>query len=95
MARRRFVLVIHVLMMVLWICVMLPVALIIFGMGGGWSTMTLSSISDYVKEFGPNEVLAIWLFKWGLFLFPIIYFLALAIFRKVRGVKSGDQFRLP
>jgi hypothetical protein len=95
MNRRHFSLVIHTLMMLLWIGLMLPVAIIIFGMGGGWSAMSPSSIIDYVKEFGPNEVLAIWLFKWSLFLFPIIYFLALATFRKIRDVRTADQFRLP
>ena len=78
----------HVAVLAIWAILILPMAILMYGMGGGLETMRVVYMLNYVDKFGVNDVLFWWIFSWLLFIFPALYLLILIIIRFISKARN-------
>lgn len=66
----------HLLVLLFWTIVALPILLLTYGFGG-WASFKLSFITGYTKQYGYNDVFVYWIANWLLLTFPVNYGIAL------------------
>lgn len=74
--------------LIIWAVLILPLAILMYGMGGGWETMRVGHILSYIGRYGVNDVLFWWIFSWLLFIFPAIYLVVVGVFRFISRVDN-------